>query len=96
MQKSAKDPRTTMRRSDKAADDAWIRALLRRAPFGSLATLRDRQPFLNMNLFVYDEQAHCIYLHSAGEGRTRANVEQDERVCFGVSEMGRILPAATA
>lgn len=86
-----------MRRADKAVEDeGWIRALLRRAPVGSLATVSDGQPFVNINLFVYDEQARAIYLHTAREGRTRSNVEQNERVCFAVSEMGRLLPADTA
>lgn len=92
----ADDSPTRMRRADRARDDAWIHSFLQRAPFGVLATVRDAQPFLNMNLFVYDEQSHSIYLHTAGEGRTRANVERDERACFAVGEMGRVLPAATA
>jgi nitroimidazol reductase NimA-like FMN-containing flavoprotein (pyridoxamine 5'-phosphate oxidase superfamily) len=63
---------------------------------GTLATALDGQPFINMNLFVYDEPAHVIYLHTARAGRTPANVEAGERVCFGVAEMGRLLPASTA
>jgi nitroimidazol reductase NimA-like FMN-containing flavoprotein (pyridoxamine 5'-phosphate oxidase superfamily) len=90
-------PRTQVRRQDRAVtDEAWIRDLLRRAPFGTLATVRDGQPFVNMNIFVYDESANVLYLHTARAGRTRSNVEADERVCFGVSEMGRLLPASTA
>ncbi len=90
-------PRAEVRRRDRAvADEGWIRDLLRRAPFGTLATARDGQPFLNTNLFVYDEAAHALYLHTARAGRTRGNVEAEERVCFGVSEMGRLLPAPEA
>jgi nitroimidazol reductase NimA-like FMN-containing flavoprotein (pyridoxamine 5'-phosphate oxidase superfamily) len=89
--------RTQVRRQDRAVnDEGWIRDLLRRAPFGTLATVRDGQPFINMNIFVYDEAAHALYLHTARAGRTRSNIEADERVCFGVSEMGRLLPASTA
>ncbi len=88
---------TATRRPDRAVtDEAWIHALLARAPVGTLATVLDGQPFLNMNLFVYDDAAHSIYLHTARQGRTRSNVEQDERVCFSVAEMGRLLPADTA
>jgi nitroimidazol reductase NimA-like FMN-containing flavoprotein (pyridoxamine 5'-phosphate oxidase superfamily) len=88
---------TTIRRHDRAVEDEeWIRDFLRRAPSGTLATVHDGQPFVNMNLFVYDESGHAIYLHTAHIGRTRANVEASERVCFGVSTMGRLLPAATA
>jgi len=90
------DPLTRMRRSDRAQDDVWIRAFLHRAPFGFLATLVNEQPFINSNLFVYDEAAHVIYMHTAREGRTRANIEGDQRVCFSAAEMGRLLPADTA
>jgi nitroimidazol reductase NimA-like FMN-containing flavoprotein (pyridoxamine 5'-phosphate oxidase superfamily) len=90
-------PRTKMRRSDReVTDEAWMKALLQRAPVGTLATIHDGQPFLNNNLFVYDEIGHVIYLHTARMGRTRANVESYDRVCFSVYEMGRLLPADTA
>lgn len=90
--------RAAVRRRDRAVDDdAWIRALLRRAPVGSLASAdSDGQPFLNMNLFVYDEAHQVIYFHTARLGRTRSTIEENERVCFGVMEMGRLLPAETA
>ncbi|MEE8191347.1 MAG: pyridoxamine 5'-phosphate oxidase family protein [Gemmatimonadales bacterium] len=81
-----------MRRHDKAADDAWIRAFLRSGAWGALATVSEGQPFINTNLYVYDEGTHAIYLHTARIGRTRSNLEDDGRVCFSVSEMGRILP----
>ncbi len=93
----ANRPLNEVRRADRAVDDeAWIRALLHRAPVGVLATVYDGQPFINSNLFVYDEAANAIYMHTAHLGRTRTNVERDERVCFSVSEMGRLLPADTA
>ncbi len=86
-----------VRRADRAVnDDAWIRDLLRRAPFGALATVSEGQPFINSNLFVYDEAARAIYMHTARLGRTRDNVDEQERVCFSVSEMGRLLPADEA
>ncbi|MFQ5595173.1 MAG: pyridoxamine 5'-phosphate oxidase family protein [Anaerolineae bacterium] len=86
-----------VRRSDRAVEDeAWIKAFLHRAPYGVLATVHEGQPFINSNLFVFDEPAHAIYIHTANVGRTRANVERNHRVCFSVSEMGRLLPAATA
>jgi uncharacterized protein len=90
-------PLTQPRRRDRAVnDEAWIRDFLRQAAYGYLATVADGQPFLNMNIFVYDEARHAIYLHTARTGRTRSNVEGDGRVCFGVSSMGRLLPADTA
>jgi uncharacterized protein len=91
------EPRAQVRRRDRAVDeDAWIRALLHRAPIGITATVYDGQPFLNSNLFFYDEAAHKIYFHTAQVGRTRANIELHEQVCFTIYEMGRLLPADTA
>jgi nitroimidazol reductase NimA-like FMN-containing flavoprotein (pyridoxamine 5'-phosphate oxidase superfamily) len=91
------EPRAQVRRRDRAVDDdAWIRSLLHRAPIGITATIHNGQPFLNSNLFVYDEAAHKIYFHTAQVGRTRANIEAHEQVCFTVYEMGRLLPADTA
>jgi hypothetical protein len=89
--------RAEVRRRDRAVeDDGWIAALLARAPIATLATVSDGQPFTNSNLFVYDAGRHVIYMHTARYGRTRANVEAEERVCLSVSEMGRLLPADTA
>lgn len=90
-------PRAAVKRRDRAVeDDAWIAELLGRAPIASLATAHGGQPFINSNLFVYDAGRHAIYMHTARYGRTRANVEGEERVCLSVSEMGRLLPADTA
>jgi uncharacterized protein len=96
-EESAALPRSQVRRRDRAvSDEGWIRDLLRRAPFGTLATVQGGQPFVNMNIFVYDEGENALYLHTARAGRTRDNVGAEELVCFGVGEMGRLLPAPTA
>lgn len=84
------------RRDRAIRDDAWIEALLQRAAFGALATVEDGQPFINVNLFAYDRERRAIYFHTARRGRTRRNIERAARVCFSVSEMGRLLPADTA
>ncbi len=89
-------PPNQMRRSDRSMEPDEIRTMLEEAAFGVLATAHAGQPFLNSNLFVYDAAAHAIYLHTARVGRTRANVEAAPQVCFGVSEMGRLLPADEA
>ncbi|HEX9728887.1 MAG TPA: pyridoxamine 5'-phosphate oxidase family protein [Gemmatimonadales bacterium] len=70
--------------------------MLRTAATGTLATLEGEQPFLNSNLFVFDEFTRAIYLHSTRIGRTRDNIDRDRRVCFCVMELGRLLPASTA
>ncbi|MEO1290424.1 MAG: pyridoxamine 5'-phosphate oxidase family protein, partial [Chloroflexota bacterium] len=91
------DAPTTVRREDRAVDDeAWIKQFLHQADVGTLATVHDGQPFLNQNLFVYDESQHVIYIHTARKGRTRANVEDHEKVSFAIMEMGRLLPADQA
>lgn len=86
-----------VRRKEKAVyDPGWIKALLRRAPFGMLASCQVGMPYLKPTLFAYDEGSNAIYFHSALEGRTRAGFEVDQRACFCVAEMGRLLPAETA
>lgn len=93
----ADQARTAVRRSDRAVDDdAWIKSFLHRAAVGTLATAHDGQPFINSNLFVYDEAAHCIYIHTARVGRTQANIDLNPRVCFSIMTMGRMLPAPEA
>lgn len=88
---------TEIRRSDRAVtDEAWICALLHRAPVGVLAFNQGDQPFLNSNLFVYDEEAHAIYMHTARVGRTPASLASETKICFTVFEMGRLLPADEA
>jgi nitroimidazol reductase NimA-like FMN-containing flavoprotein (pyridoxamine 5'-phosphate oxidase superfamily) len=86
-----------MRRRDRAVtDDAWIREFLRSAPDGVMATALDGQPFTHINTFVYDAATHAIYLHTAGTGRLRTNIEANAKVSFCASRMGRLLPADTA
>ncbi|MCG6954970.1 MAG: pyridoxamine 5'-phosphate oxidase family protein [Gemmatimonadetes bacterium] len=93
----APDDRTRMRRLDRAKDDVWIREFLRTAPFGFLATLgEDAQPYLNSNLFVFDDEERCLYLHTHRTGRTRANVDAHEKVAFSAAGIGRLLPASQA
>lgn len=90
---------TAMRRRDRGVEDeAWIKRFLHTAAVGTLATVQDGQPFINTNLFYYDEAGHCIFTHTAHIGRTVSNVsdEKGARVCFSVMEMGRLLPADTA
>ncbi len=87
-----------VRRSDRAVEDAsWISAFLHESAIGVLATVSDGQPFLNSNLFVYDEVTHAIYMHTAAHGRTRDNLDGGSvPVCFTATEMGRLLPAKEA
>ncbi len=91
------DPRVKVRRTDREiAAQEEILALLKRGSFGFIATAIEDQPFLNPNLYWYDERTHCIYFHTAIEGQTRTNIQENPKVCFSVAEMGRLLPADTA
>ena len=83
-------------RKDRAKDDTWIRAYLKRVPFGTLATDYKGQPFIKPTLFVYEESEHAIYIHGALVGRMRTNLEINPFVSFCIAEMGRLLPADTA
>lgn len=86
-------PRTQVRRRNREVqDESWIHDFLRRAPTCALATVDGGQAFLNTNLFFFDAAAHVVYVHTAGSGRTRTNIEADGRVCLMVAEMGRLLP----
>lgn len=90
-------PHDQVRRRDRAVeDDAWIRDFLHRAAFGTFATVYEGRPFLNQNIFVYDEAEHALYLHTARVGRTAANVGEGIPASFCVGEMGRMLPADEA
>lgn len=97
MNPSHADPRSAVRRRDRAKDEGWIRDWLRAASYGFLATVdEDGQPFLNSNLFVYDDERRCIYLHTHRTGRTRDNLGEPRKVAFAAAAMGRLLPAPEA
>jgi len=90
-------PYTQIRRSDRAVeDDQWIKDFLHQAPMGVLATANQGQPFINTNLFVYNESEHVIYIHTARVGRTPGNIGKHTPICFTISSMGRLLPAKEA
>lgn len=85
------------RRKDRAVtDESWIKSMLRRAAYGTLAIVAGGEPYAHLNLFAYDEPDNVIYWHTAREGRARQSVAANGRVCFCVAEMGRLLPAKTA
>jgi len=92
------DPSYTKIRCKKNAvqDEAWIKAFLRQAPYGILATSFQDQPFVSVKLFVYDEPRHALYLHSAQQGRAPDNLRLNPRVCFTAVQMGRFLPGRQA
>jgi len=91
------DARAEMRRKDRGKDEAWIRAYLRAATWGFTASVgEDGQPYLHANLFAFDEERHCLWLHTNRTGRFRSSVDACEKVVFSAAGMGRMLPALTA
>jgi nitroimidazol reductase NimA-like FMN-containing flavoprotein (pyridoxamine 5'-phosphate oxidase superfamily) len=77
-------------------DEEWIRAFLREAKVGHIASMQDGQPFINPTTFWFDEENHQIVFHSNLAGRIRSNIENNPRVCVEVSELGKMLPANVA
>ena len=63
---------------------------------GHIASAVDNQPFLNPSTFWFDEEHHQIVFHSNVTGRIRSNIENNSRVCFEASELGKLLPANIA
>ena len=89
-------PTAFQRLPEYQRDDEWIRSFLRQAKVGHIASARDGQPFLNPTTFWFDEENHQIIFHSNVNGRIRSNIEQNPRVTFEASELGRMLPANVA
>jgi uncharacterized protein len=93
---SDKPPTSFQRLPEYKRGDDWIRAFLRKAQVGHIASARDGQPFLNPSTFWFDEENHQIIFHSNLTGRVRSNIETSPRVCFEASEMGKLLPSNVA
>jgi len=90
------DTLTSMRRKDRAMGDDWIRDFLACSEFGTMATVREDQPFLVTRNFVYDKATHAVYMHGARKGRTMVNAGGTPKACFSASRAGRLLPHARA
>jgi uncharacterized protein len=89
-------PTAFQRLPEYQRDDDWIRAFLREAKVGHISSARDGQPYLNPTTFWYDEGNHQIIFHSNLAGRIRSNIENNPRVCFEASELGKMLPSNVA
>ena len=89
-------PINEMRRKDRGKDNEWTKEFLNTAPFAAISTLHGEQPFINNNIFIYDENENCIYFHTSKEGRLRYNITENTKVCLSAAEMGRLLPADVA
>ena len=89
-------PTAYQRRPHLTKDDAWIRAFLKEAQVGHIATSSVGQPFLNPSTFWYDEENHQIVFHSNVAGRVRSNIETNPKVSIEASELGKLLPSNVA
>lgn len=89
-------PTAFQRRPHLTKDDAWIRAFLKEAQVGHIATSVNGQPFLNPTTFWYDEENHQIVFHSNVAGRIRSNIETNPKVSIEASELGKLLPSNVA
>lgn len=89
-------PTAFQRLSEFARGDDWIRAYLRAAMIGRIATAWDNQPFITPTTFWFDEAKNRIIFHSNVTGRIRSNIERNPRVCLEASELGKLLPSNVA
>lgn len=88
---------TEPRRRDRGKDEAWIRAMLERAPYGVLAVATEAgPPHLNSNLFAFDADDAALCLHTARAGALADATATPAEAAFTVFEMGRLLPADEA
>ncbi len=89
-------PAAFQRRPHLTQTDDWIRAFLKTAQIGHIATSIDGQPFINPTTFWYDEPNHQIVFHSNVAGRVRSNIESNPKVSLEASELGRFQPSNVA
>ena len=89
-------PTSFQRRPHLTQADEWIRAFLREARIGHIASSMDGQPFINPTMFWLDEANHQIVFHSNVAGRIRSNIESNPKVSLEASERGRFLPSNVA
>ena len=89
-------PTAYQRLPEYTREDDWIRAYLREAQVGHIATSWEGQPFITPSTFWYDEENQRIIFHSNISGRVRANIEHNPKVCLETSELGKLLPSNVA
>lgn len=93
---SKQSPTAYQRLPEYKREDDWISTFLRTAKVGHIASSRDGQPFVNPSTFWFDEEYHQIIFHSNAAGRIRSNIENNPRVCFEASALGKMLPSNVA
>lgn len=77
------------------SDEEETKAILRECTEGSLATVcPDGSPYVVTVNYLYHKD--CIYLHGSLTGKKMENIAHDERVCFEVHVVEKIVRAADA
>jgi nitroimidazol reductase NimA-like FMN-containing flavoprotein (pyridoxamine 5'-phosphate oxidase superfamily) len=89
-------PTAFQRRPHLTKDYDWIRAFLKEAKIGHIASSVDGQSFINPTTFWLDEENHQIMFHSNIAGRIRSNIESNPKVSLEASELGKLLPSNVA
>lgn len=89
-------PAAFQRRPHLTKEDDWIRAFLKSAKVGHIASSVDGQPFINPTTFWFDEENHQVIFHSNVAGRVRSNIESNSKVSLEASELGKFLPSNVA
>ena len=63
-----------IRRKEKEITDHQIlRRILKETKYVTIAMVKDNDPYLVSMSHGYDEKNHCLYLHSANEGKKFAD-----------------------
>src|SRR5262245_58373495 len=89
-------PIAFQRRPNLTRDDDWIRAFLKTAKIGHIASSMDVQPFIHPTMFWFDDERHQIGFHSNVAERIRSNIEGNPNVSLEASELGKFLPSNVA
>ncbi|MHA2393867.1 MAG: pyridoxamine 5'-phosphate oxidase family protein [Promethearchaeota archaeon] len=79
-----------IRRKEKEITDHQIlRRILKETKYVTIAMVKDNEPYLVSMSHGYDEKNHCLYLHSANEGkkldylRTNMNIWGQATIDYG-------------
>ena len=92
-----KTERTRIRRKNREIkDEQWVKNYLHIETHGVFASCVDDQAFINWNLFIYEEEENAIYFHTAGNGRTKINIQKNPKLCFSIGKIGDIVFAKKA
>lgn len=89
-------PTAYQRRPHLTREDDWIRAFLKEAQIGRIASSIGGQPFINTSTFWFDEENNQVVFHSNVAGRVRSNIESNPKICLEASVLGKFLPSNVA